>query len=727
MFLDNFPQLDSESVFEIEWQDNPFSYDEQLYSLGKGLKEFVALNPRTDCSDLFYVNEIPDTEKCVVWHNGETWLGKYFKKGWRPYKGYLEIKIKPIEMVWSWNPDIDKLMQFEEDIYGKFEPLPWERKFKFVWYIDNRFNPLEDNVWVFSCQPKGLYDPIRKEMGFVTPKVNIEFNPILPKLSIDLDECYPPFWELVNECVYELDKDYIIEAPIWLLKITPGYRKPREWRVLGSIIPQYTLEYNPDLPILNYNIITKHNYHDLKYCHTYFLDRSHLTNNEPDIWAFKLKYVVEVEGDKNAGYIFPTFKIIKNPQFKNVNYEVDYKVPYTDLAYEHMWMLDKELTETSPEPIWAFKASAAKRSKGIKIIGEVKPIQYVEFNTDLKGFEFDIPTFDLTYHDLEYLHVWHIDSGLVNKDNVWAVTVSYVDNPKGMKEQGKIMPKQHLKINPSLRHIKADIDYSIPLHDAGYEHIWYLNYNNRKIWYAKLSTQTITIGNKEMGVVEPQIGKQLDVFFISYNEINADKNWSRLKQLCPRAKRLKNIKGIFNAHKTASEKSTTDMFYVVDADADLVDGFEFNFNPEIFERKYTFIWKSSNPFNNLEYGYGGVKLFPKLAFADKKISRSLDVFQSVSKGIKIVDKISNVTRFNTDEFSTWRSAFRETVKLLTNGQKKLVDRWVTKEDAFAEYARLGVYDGRQFFKANKLDFKILLQINDRDWLLDHFNRLYRSI
>lgn len=723
MFLDNFPQINSEDVFAIEWHDDPISYDEQLYKLGEGLDYFVIFNPRADCKDLYYVNDIPDTEKCIVWHNGDTWLAKFFFKGWRPYKGYKEIRIEPTEMVWSWNPDIDKLMQFEEDIYGKFEPLPWDRKFKMVWYIDKRFNPLDDEVWAFSCQPKGSHDPIRKEMGYVIPKVDIEYNKLLPKLYIDINECYPPFWELVNECAIELDQDFIVEERMWVLKITPSYRKPRDWRWIAIVTPEYRIEYNKDIPICDYDINLRHSYHDLKYTHTLFLDRNHLTNNEPDIWVCKICYTDETEGDKHAGFVSPTFRILKNPDFKFLNYDIEYTVPYTDLAYDHMWMLDESLTKTSPEPIYAFKARAAKKSKGVKIIGEVKPVIDIEFNKDLEGYDFELPNWNVEYHDFKYLHVWHLRSDLIEQEKVWAFAQSFIDSPVGIKEHGQVIPKQILKINPALKHINLEINFVIPFHDRIYEHVWFVMNNKKKIWYAKLSTQKETQGTKEMGFLDLPLSSKFDVFFLSFGEMNADENFKRLKSVAPRARRIKNVKGIFNAHKKAAELSTTDMFYVVDADAEILDDFKFNYVPTLYDRKYTHVWKTSNPFNDLMYGYGGVKLFPKFIFTNRTRWGDLDLFQSVSKGVKIVDKVSNITKFNTDEYSTWRSAFREGIKLLASKETEKLKNWVTKKAEFYDYAKLGLKDAKKFYK-NNVDN--LNKVNDREWLLEFFNKRHRS-
>ena len=45
-----------------------------------------------------------------------------------------------------------------------------------------------------------------------------------------------------------------------------------------------------------------------------------------------------------------------------------------------------------------------------------------------------------------------------------------------------------------------------------------------------------------------------DIVFISYGEANADSNWDKLKQQYPMAKRVKDVKGIHQAHVAGAKK-----------------------------------------------------------------------------------------------------------------------------------------------------------------------------
>ena len=96
-----------------------------------------------------------------------------------------------------------------------------------------------------------------------------------------------------------------------------------------------------------------------------------------------------------------------------------------------------------------------------------------------------------------------------------------------------------------------------------------------------------------------------DIIFISYNELTADENFARLKERFPLAKRVNGVEGIHQAHIAAAKKSFTKMFWVVDADAIILDTFKFNYIVPEWDLDAVHVWRSRNPMNGLEYGYDG--------------------------------------------------------------------------------------------------------------------------
>jgi len=222
-----------------------------------------------------------------------------------------------------------------------------------------------------------------------------------------------------------------------------------------------------------------------------------------------------------------------------------------------------------------------------------------------------------------------------------------------------------------------------------------------------------------------------DIIFISYNEPQADENFSRLKSRFPYAQRVDGIKGIHQAHIAAAKKAFTKMFWVVDADAHILDTFNFDHVVSDYDLENVHVWRSSNPINDLEYGYGGVKLLPKRLTQNMDISKP-DMTTSISTLFKAMPEVSNVTAFNVDPFNTWKSAFRECVKLAS----KTIDRqddtdtnyrlnvWCTRglDRPFGREAIEGAVQGKQYGLENKDNNEALKMINDFDWLRERFGR-----
>jgi hypothetical protein len=313
---------------------------------------------------------------------------------------------------------------------------------------------------------------------------------------------------------------------------------------------------------------------------------------------------------------------------------------------------------------WVAKRFPPNWNGGYKIVQVLPTPITVTFNKFAK--KDTIEDYTPNAWDLKFKHVWTYDQTLSNNIPVEAVTVSYIEEPIGTKFVGN-----------------AIID---------------------------------TIDNN------------FDVIFLSYNEEYADKNWKRVLEKCPTAKRVNGIKGIYNAHKHAAEIADTNMFYVIDADAWLVNNFKFSYIPLIQDRSSVHIWMSRNPVNGLGYGYGGVKLFSKDNFLLDN-STAIDVSTSLG-AVKIISEIACETRFNTDSFNSWKSAFRECTKLassaIINEDKNTRSRlevWcrVGKEKEFGNECIAGAKLGKEFGITNKDNASELCKINDFDWLKEKYN------
>ena len=224
--------------------------------------------------------------------------------------------------------------------------------------------------------------------------------------------------------------------------------------------------------------------------------------------------------------------------------------------------------------------------------------------------------------------------------------------------------------------------------------------------------------------------KPYDIVFISYNEPNADDNYTMLKQRFPRAKRVHGIKGIHQAHIEAAKICTTNMFFVVDGDAQVLEDFTFEHQVPKWQRDQVFVWRSRNPINNLEYGYGGIKLFPVNETLNMDTTKT-DMTTSISSKFNAMESVSNITAFDTDAFSTWKSAFRECCKLssktirgqVDNETEERLSTWckMGSDTLFGKYAIHGARSGCAWGNDNRNSPDQLNLINDFDWLKEQFN------
>jgi hypothetical protein len=286
--------------------------------------------------------------------------------------------------------------------------------------------------------------------------------------------------------------------------------------------------------------------------------------------------------------------------------------------------------------------------------------------------------------------------------------------------------------NKDLPDLFTKPNYEISMDDIDSEHIWFLDkkyYSLDEVWVYKMRACERPYKTKHMGTVQPNILEDLDVIFISYDEENAEENWKKVVSKVPYAQRVHGVEGIFEAHKEAAKLAQTDMFWVVDGDAEILPNWKFNFQPNIFNRDCIHVWKSRNPINDLEYGYGGLKLFPK-NLLDNAISWKVDMTTSIGSKLKVIDEVSNLSSFNTSPFATWRSAFRECAKLSANIENNKdnesiarLEVWTSQgiDRPFGKYALIGAASGAEYGKEHALSFEKMKLINSRQWLLERFN------
>lgn len=226
-----------------------------------------------------------------------------------------------------------------------------------------------------------------------------------------------------------------------------------------------------------------------------------------------------------------------------------------------------------------------------------------------------------------------------------------------------------------------------------------------------------------------------DIFFLSFDETNREKNQFLLKNRFPETRRLHGIKGLKLAHKMCAKLSRTPFFFIVNGDNEIHESFNFEL-PEIPLKNQVYCWRCFNPAINLTYGFGGIKLFPKSAFEGTLFSNAPDISTSLKASYRIVNKVASVTRFNVSPLEAFRGAFRECVKLsstcilnqnaLESGNRLKAWRKVKKDQPFGFYISLGALHGENYGLKYKNNKEMLQKINDFHWIHQYFSVLKKE-
>jgi len=786
-------KIDKSIVEQVTWEQDPDTFDQRLHALGSSHDEFVIVNPKYEWI-LDYIDvDAVTSDKCIVWSIDNLWLIKKFKANWT-YGWHFIPCVLDLEQTIEFNPDVN-FTDYDVDFKINIEDANAEH----VWYLDPDFVPVEDKIWAVRARVNYNNTQGTKDMGYITPKVEyqptaITFNPNIPVANfVDFEI---PSGKINYEYVWYLDPQFnSFEDKIWAARIKPSFENSLGIKDMGYISP--VIKQNPEIPadLLLNDVVP---YYELQNNLVWYLDPK-FNSFEDKIWALRIDSSEPDAGVKNMGYVSPILNIIRNPEIPDVNLVFDTNIPYYNLKDNLVWYLDPKFNPIG-ENIWAIKILSKEENPGYLEMGYASPefifnpdipkiawnindsIPYYELNythiwyldpqfnpneddvwlakivnpnelgvkhmghvSPKMEFNPDIPdvawaiTDNIPYYDLNYTHIWYLDKRFnPGDDNVWVAKIVNPDNPNasGVKHMGYIMPQ--VELNPDIpAHLDYYINDQIPYYDLNYEHVWMLDNSlhtdHEQIWAAKIVPNNVSLGTTVVGNIGV-VYKDFDVVFISYNEPNAEANWYRVLEIFPNAKRVKNVKGIFEAHKRAAEIATTDMFYVVDGDAELVDNWKFDYKPNVFDLDCVHLWTSINPINDLEYGWGGVKLFPRKLLLDAETWK-VDLTTGLGK-LKYINKVSNVTSFNSDEFGTWRSAFRECAKLSsslyqgTTTHAETEERlrvWTTvgKDRRYGEYALHGAALGKQYGLDNFNNLDALKLINNYEWMKNEFDKFYK--
>jgi hypothetical protein len=219
----------------------------------------------------------------------------------------------------------------------------------------------------------------------------------------------------------------------------------------------------------------------------------------------------------------------------------------------------------------------------------------------------------------------------------------------------------------------------------------------------------------------------LDIVFLSNGETGADENYEHLlnvtKGLPNRVVRVDGVNGRVQAYHAAAEASNTPWMFTVFAKLRINSKFDFSWQPDRLQVPKHYIFYASNPVNGLVYGHQAMIAYNKQITLGNK-GKGLDF--TLDSEHEVVELNSGVARYNTDEFSTWRTSFREAIKLKLDDSSVSRDRlktWTTVGVGdFAQYSIQGAQHAVEYFKQVHGDINKLKLSYEWAWLRDKFNK-----
>ena len=689
------------------------------------------------------------------YEGSSVWLAKLVPQNWKEINSYVihtHTQYRSLEFV-------SPCLNLSTNEFAEYLPAAYDLKYTHVWRFDTSTTGGKeiDAVRInYTDNPAGV-----KVVGTVKNKYTISYNPKLPETEyIDL-----PDFDTIDyssgkyELVLNLDYDRMPSYKVWAIKLTPpckpigiknlGLAKPVDlltgltWQHNDNIFPEEFADFDYTFtPLAD----------DSMYEHIWYIENT-LVRYGDNTWGIKNEKTWAIKfgpenpiGTCNMGTL-PASYLRVNPdvvacELQGFNFD-----SIKDKAdnYERVWFLDPAVTKTT-DNIWAIKFG--KEGGTALSMGYVNPVftRQVITNNDYQLWDWDnaIADFNPAYDQLWYDHVWY----KAKTARIWGVKVRFTDNPRGTIHHGyaePVMPPW-----PTTRTEGRDFYWTLA-HSLSYDEYWNQSFmpsigNEDKVHVFGLRNPrgefidyggcyllptTRTLSNRDVvsavkvsssGAVE----QDYDVVFISNGEPYADVHYTELLKIVPTAKRVDRVKGIAAAHKAAAAVATSPLMFVVDADCRILDASVFLHHTLWAERNTVHVWKSRNPVNGLEYGYGAIKLFNRQALLDST-TWTVDFSTTFNSRFKVHNRLVCETAFNFNEETTWRSAFRECAKLSAKIIPNQIDHdtvhrlsvWKTQlpDAAYGEWAIKGAIAGEAWATANLDKLQLL---NDYDWLHDRF-------
>ena len=227
----------------------------------------------------------------------------------------------------------------------------------------------------------------------------------------------------------------------------------------------------------------------------------------------------------------------------------------------------------------------------------------------------------------------------------------------------------------------------------------------------------------------------IDIVYISNGEPDEEKWYDTLCYVSNNTgseiKWIRGVNGRTAAYQAAARASTTPWFFAVFAKIEVDIHFPWlDWMPDYWQEPKHYIFNARNPVNGLEYGHMSVIAYNKNLVLSHN-TPGIDF--TLSQPHEHVPILSGIAHFNQNPIMTWRTAFRETLKLKhfnsitpTVETEHRLDIWLTKAQGnYAEWCLKGSNDAIEYYRQVNGDYTKLLYSFEWKWLNEYFEQKYK--
>jgi hypothetical protein len=219
--------------------------------------------------------------------------------------------------------------------------------------------------------------------------------------------------------------------------------------------------------------------------------------------------------------------------------------------------------------------------------------------------------------------------------------------------------------------------------------------------------------------------RSLDIVFISNGESNAFDHWIRLvdhtSALPNQLVHVADVKGRVAAYHAAAQAATTPWFFAVFAKLEVDTRFDWSWQPDRMQEPKHYIFHAANPVNGLVYGHQAMIAYNRDLVLNNP-GHGLDF--TLDSAHEVVPVLSGVARYNDTPWMTWRTAFREVLKLKASlpdvESEYRLNKWLTHGRLTnGEWSVWGAEDAVEYYDSVVGDFEQLRKSYDWAWLASY--------